>query len=145
MITHKKKYVIDTNVIISRLMIPNSNPTKAVQYVLNNGMLLLSDEIIEEIDKILFKSKFDKYLSLESRKLFLEGLIMIAQKIDIDTQIEVCRDPKDNKILEAAVSGKASIIITGDQDLLVIRSYGNIDILSPTDFMEQLNNNKSDT
>ncbi|MFP4390748.1 MAG: putative toxin-antitoxin system toxin component, PIN family [Desulfococcaceae bacterium] len=47
----------------------------------------------------------------------------------------MCRDPKDNKFLELAVSGSASILIAGDQDLLVLNPFRNLDILTPTEFV----------
>jgi len=53
----------------------------------------------------------------------------------IQTRITICRDPRDNKFLELAVDGKAQIIITGDQDLLILNPFENIDVLTPRDFL----------
>jgi len=47
----------------------------------------------------------------------------------------VCRDPDDDNILAAAVSGKCDCVITGDKDLLVLKEYEGIDIFSPRDFL----------
>jgi uncharacterized protein len=49
--------------------------------------------------------------------------------------IDLCRDPKDNKFLELAVSGNADFIITGDEDLLVLNTFRNIEIISVNDFL----------
>jgi predicted nucleic acid-binding protein len=54
--------------------------------------------------------------------------------IEITTQINLCRDPKDNKFLELAVNGKADYLISGDQDLLILNSFEKINILSPQAF-----------
>lgn len=50
-----------------------------------------------------------------------------------------CRDPKDNKYLELAVSGKAECIITGDEDLLVLNPFRQIDILTVQNFLDKIN------
>ncbi|MFO5470502.1 MAG: putative toxin-antitoxin system toxin component, PIN family, partial [Dolichospermum sp.] len=52
--------------------------------------------------------------------------------------VQVCRDPKDDKFLSLAIAGNANIIITGDEDLLVLKCYQNIPILSPKDFLAQV-------
>ena len=49
-------------------------------------------------------------------------------------KINVCRDEDDNNIIETAVSAKADIIITGDDDLLILKNYKNIEIISPREF-----------
>jgi putative PIN family toxin of toxin-antitoxin system len=49
----------------------------------------------------------------------------------------VCRDPKDDFILECAVLGKADLIVTGDNDLLSLGSYGDIDILTPRQYLDR--------
>ena len=54
--------------------------------------------------------------------------------------IDICRDPKDNKFLELAVSGKADFIITGDQDLLVLNPFRNIEIITINEFLTRFNN-----
>lgn len=53
-------------------------------------------------------------------------------------QIEECRDPKDNKILEVAVEGKADVIVTGDKDLLVLHPFRGIPIIGPAEFLALL-------
>lgn len=52
-------------------------------------------------------------------------------------QINECRDPKDNKYLELAVSGKAECIVTGDDDLLVLNPWRVIEILTVQKFLEK--------
>ncbi len=53
-------------------------------------------------------------------------------------QIQACRDPKDDYVLELAVSGQANCVVTGDQDLLVLNPYAGIPILDPSTFMATL-------
>lgn len=56
--------------------------------------------------------------------------------MDIDQTIKECRDPKDDTILEVAINGKATHIITGDQDLLELHPFRGVAILTPTQFLE---------
>jgi len=57
--------------------------------------------------------------------------------VDIDVSITTCRDPKDNKFLELAVSSNAQMIISGDEDLLVLHPFQDIRILSPRQFLDE--------
>ena len=54
------------------------------------------------------------------------------------THIENCRDPKDNQILEVAVDGKADVIVTGDNDLLVLHPFRGVPIVGPAEFLARL-------
>ena len=67
---------------------------------------------------------------------------MQAQAINITETISACRDPKDNKILELAVSGNASHIITGDADQLVMNPFRGIAIVSPQEFLASVGSNQ---
>ncbi|QSJ20825.1 putative toxin-antitoxin system toxin component, PIN family [Nostoc sp. UHCC 0702] len=74
-------------------------------------------------------------MSLLRRQEFLEYLTETAQFIDVTEQIDECRDPKDNKYLELAVSGEAECIVTGDDDLLVLNPWRGIKILTVQEFL----------
>lgn len=78
----------------------------------------------------------DKYVSLKERQEFYVHYLETVEMIDIEEVITDCRDSKDNKFLETAVSGKAQIIMSGDDDLLVLNPYRNIEILTPRQFLE---------
>jgi predicted nucleic acid-binding protein len=52
--------------------------------------------------------------------------------------IDACRDPKDNRFLEAAVEGEADVIVSGDADLLDMREFEKIPILRVSEFLAQL-------
>ncbi|WP_237741288.1 putative toxin-antitoxin system toxin component, PIN family [Geminocystis herdmanii] len=78
-------------------------------------------------------------MTLEKRLIFLTELRQKAQIIKVTETITICRDAKDNKFLELAVSGKADFIITGDQDLLVLNPFENITIIKPDLFLKILN------
>ena len=73
---------------------------------------------------------------LPQRGRFLDALLDEAEWITTNVVINVCRDPKDNMILELAVSGRADVIVTGDQDLLVLDPFQGIRIVTPEAFLE---------
>ncbi len=96
--------------------------------------MLMSENTFQEISKTLIRSKFDKYLSLEKRLQFMSSLRNKAEMVTITETIDICRDSKDNMFLELAISGQATHIITGDQDLLELHPFRNILIITPSHF-----------
>lgn len=129
--------VIDTNIIISAALSKNSTPDKALNYVIDNALLLISKDTYAELCEKLHGAKFDKYVSLESRLLFLEKLRSVAEWIDIERKITACRDVKDDKFLEVAVNGHADFIVTGDKDLLVLHPFESVEILTAAEFLKK--------
>lgn len=63
------------------------------------------------------------------------ALLDASELVEVVDQIQVCRDPEDDKILELAVSGKTDYILTGDDDLLVLNPFQRVSIITPTDFL----------
>lgn len=68
---------------------------------------------------------------------FMVSFLKVAEMVEIDEAITICRDPKDNKLLELAVSGNANFLVTGDKDLLVLNPFRGIEIIVPRDFLEK--------
>jgi uncharacterized protein len=132
------RYIFDTNVIISSLLFENSKPDLAIRYALQNGDILFSSELIEEIDEVLSRAKFRRYITDEEREEFLDDFIDRGILIKVTDVIKECRDPKDDKILELSVSGKANLIISGDKDLLVLNPFRSIQIQSVEQFLNSV-------
>ncbi len=61
--------------------------------------------------------------------------------INVSTRIDVCRDPDDNKFIECAVDSKCYYVISGDKDLLTVKEYEGIEIVTVAEFLEILRNN----
>ncbi len=136
--SNKSRYVFDTNVIVSALLFEQWNPGQALYKALNESEILLSEEVASEIKDVLSREKFARYITWEERELFLQLLIQETTLVEITEKIQECRDPKDNKFLELAVSGAASHLITGDPDLLVLDPFRGIRILTPRQFLDSL-------
>lgn len=133
----KNRFVIDTNIIISQLLWPTSAPGRAFRKALSVGKLLISEEVLQELIEVLGRKKFDPYLTVEDRQNFLHQLSFIVEVVPQVVSIKACRDPKDDKFLSLAMSGNASILLTGDQDLLVLDPFGDIRILSCSTYLQE--------
>ena len=97
----------------------------------------MSMETLEELQSVLIRPKFDNYIPLGKRLVFYESLRRTAVLIESVAPISACRDPKDDKFLALALTGKADFILTGDQDLLVLHPFRGVDILSPRQYLDR--------
>ncbi len=125
------RFVLDTNVLVSGLLFKTSVPFRAIELAEKQGIILYSQATLNELEQVLNRKKFNKYLSLEDRQLFLLKFISSSELVSITENITVCRDEKDNKFLELAVSGNANVIVTGDMDLLVLNPFQSVEIVTP--------------
>lgn len=132
-----KYFVVDTNIVISVAVFSSSTPALSLKKALSSGRLAFSESILQEYSETLSNNKFDRYILIEKRTLFLEKFIAEGTLIPVNKSIRICRDPKDDKYLELALAYNASAIITGDKDLLVLHPYENIPVLTPVDFLNQ--------
>ncbi|MFM6455869.1 MAG: putative toxin-antitoxin system toxin component, PIN family [Planktothrix sp.] len=131
------RFVIDTNVLISALLFQNSIPFRAITLAEKQGIILYSEASLNKLEQFLNRKKFKKYLSLEDRQVFLLKFISTSELVSITEKIAVCRDEKDNKFLELAVSGNANVIVTGDLDLLVLNPFQAVEIVTPDIFIDR--------
>jgi len=128
--------VIDSNVWISALVF-GGNARSIFEYSIRNGVTIsVSLEILNEVRRITIK-KFKPFKSdLED---FIHALNSRLNYVTLGSVIvEVCRDPNDNFIIETAVISKSRYIISGDKDLLSLKSYKGIKFLSPAEYVELL-------
>jgi len=130
------RVVVDTNVLISRLLAPNTAPAQALSHVVRHGQLLASNATLDELAEVLGRPKFDRYLTLDERQQFIRLLARIVDLPTITHRFSDCQDPRDNKFLDLAVSGAANAIISGDNDLLALHPFHDIPILKPADYLE---------
>ncbi len=92
---------------------------------------------MDEFYRKLFDKKFDPYIAVEKRAEFAELLIPAICLVRPDRPIVASRDPKDDKFLEAAIAADASLIVTGDRDLLVLDPFRGIRIMTPGEFLRR--------
>ena len=133
--TPRPRIVFDTNVIVSADLFDDSVPAKALWLALDLGSLLMSEALIEELRGVLSKPRFDRYATRSEREEFLRDLTRETETVEITETVRACRDPKDDKILELAVNGNADYIVTGDDDLLVMNPFRDIELVRPAEFL----------
>jgi hypothetical protein len=131
------RFVFDTNVIISAALVKTSASRQALDMASMQGKILLSWPTIAELQEVLSRKRFDQYVTQNERMLLLAVLVRDALLIEPTEKVMDCRDPEDNKFLEVAVNGKATCIVSGDHDLLVLHPFRGIPVLTPRDFLNQ--------
>jgi putative PIN family toxin of toxin-antitoxin system len=131
----RQRVVVDTNLLVSRLLAAESIPGQAVREARRRGRLLVSEATLSELVDVLAREKLDRYISLEQRQQFLRQLGRVAELVPIIRLVRECRDPKDDMFLEVALNGSADVIITGDADLLQMHPWRGVTILSPIKYM----------
>jgi putative PIN family toxin of toxin-antitoxin system len=131
----RQRVVFDTNVLVSRALMEDSTPGRAVRHAEDHACLLASAETMEEFHSVLLRPRFDRYAGLAIRGEFMERYRRIVEMIAIPSTVQACRDPKDDKFLALAVFGEADLLISGDMDLLVLNPFRGIKIISPADYL----------
>lgn len=128
------RLVIDTDVLISAALAAGSPPARLVRHVLAHGRLLFSDVTFAELESRLWRPKFDRYLSIEDRKLVLHDFGAGATWVDVPASIAAqtfSRDAGDDKFLQLALAAQASLLVSGDCDLLDLAAVKGIAIVTP--------------
>ncbi|OQW36953.1 MAG: hypothetical protein A4E19_14555 [Nitrospira sp. SG-bin1] len=129
--------VLDTNTLISGMLLNDSVPGQAVRKAITEDFILMSEDSLYELADVLSRKKFDRYLSVEDREEFVRLVLRVAEMVPIVTAVHECRDESDNRILEIAVNGNAALIVSGDRDLLTLNPFRGIPVLTPGDYVQK--------
>lgn len=130
----EERVVVDTNVVVSGLLFPDSVPARAVLKA-QKGEILSSEATRLELITVMSRSRFDRYVERQIRQRLTAEYVDATVLVEISAPIRVCRDPRDDKFLEVAVHGRADVIVTGDADLLALHPFRGVDILTPADYL----------
>ena len=134
--TKADRLVVDTNVLISAALRDGTPPRQVLDGVqAAGGVLLFSDETFSEVHSRFLKPKFDRYVTVESRVAFLGHLVTVSEWVSISQAKLGCRDPDDDMLLETALLGDATCVVTGDQDLLAMDPFRDVPFLDPGTFL----------
>lgn len=131
------RFVLDTNVVVSAALLRRSISRQAFDLANSQGTVLLSWMLLAELNDVMSRPKFDRYLTESERLLFVALLVRDATIVDITEKVTASRDPKDDMVLEVALNGRATCIVSGDKALLVLHPFRNIPILTPDDFLHR--------
>ena len=128
------RIIIDTNILISGLFF-NGLPKKLLYELDKNFIICVNDEIVDEYtDKVDNKFSKAKYkLDEKLREKFFKSL----QSFKIKSDLKVCHDPKDDKFINCAIDANAIYIVSGDKDLLTIKNFEGIEIVTAREFYDK--------
>jgi putative PIN family toxin of toxin-antitoxin system len=121
------RVVFDTNVLVSALVFPDGRADAAVRRILEGkDDLVLSTDILREVLSVLAR-KFGRDKEELSRVAVI--LSEMAEVVEPTTRLKVFRDDPDNRILECAVAGKATAIVTGDKAMLALGEHAGVRLI----------------
>lgn len=128
------RIVIDTNLWISFLI---SNRFSEIDQLLftNEVTLVFSLELLEEFTQVVDRPKFKKFISSSDINKLLSIFESYADIVEVTSTLNLCRDVKDNFLINLAIDGKVDYLITGDADLLILEQIGNTKIVTWTTFV----------
>lgn len=133
--------VVDTNVLVSAVIKPRGAVGPMLRHLRDGDYVLLySEPLLTELVDVLNRPWIREKYGLDPADIeTIVALILLRGEAVVPTRrIAVCRDPKDDMFLEAAADGNASVIVSGDSDLLALESFEEIPIVRPTDFLATL-------
>jgi len=95
---------------------------------------------LEELKSVLCRDKFALYVSLEIRQEFVDSYVRRVHLIMVEHRVrrvlkDPCRDEKNDKFLELALVSEADVLISSDEDLLVLHPWQDIQIVTPAVFL----------
>lgn len=128
------RILIDTNILLSGLYF-HGLPKRLLQELNENFKICVNEKIIAEYtDKIDNKFSKSKY-KLDSD--LREKIFGSFKSFEIKSNLKICRDPDDDKFINCAIDAKAIYIVSGDKDLLTLKNFAEIEIVTAKDFYEK--------
>ncbi len=133
--------IFDTNILISAALVAGSKADICVRMVLDRPLpLVFSEATFAELEEVLMRNKFDRYVSPQGRRELLEvwrtSAFFVPPPV-LREAVTDCRDASDNKFLELALAVEANAIVTGDPDLLVLNPWRRVRVMTLPDFLRE--------
>ena len=129
------RVVLDTNVIIAAFA-AHGLCSEVFEVCLTSHTIVISEHILSEVERGLIKKIHLPKNITASIMDYLRDIAEIFEPQLIEDS--ACRDIEDRKIIGTAVSGNAQLIITGDDDLLTLKKFMKINIVTPREFWNRL-------
>lgn len=138
----KQRVVFDTSSLVGAILRCGSVPYQALSVAFDSCELCVSLETLAELERVLVRRRFVRYASVEARRAFVEIIRKEATMVEVITSnpmdlTQLCRDAKDIQFLVLAATAQANVIVSSDQDLLVLHPWRGIAILTPAQFFAE--------
>jgi uncharacterized protein len=130
--------VVDTNILIRALIKPRGTVgPMLVHLAAGSYVILYSEPLLDELLAKLALPRIRVKYSLDEEviKGTLALLALRGELVNPTRRVKVCRDPRDDMFIETAVAGNAEYLVTGDDDLLVLKQFETVRIVSPRTFL----------
>ena len=133
------KVVIDTSVWISSLLANGNSRRIREKFEGGQFQLCVAEQLLEECRGVLGRPKFSRQISPMQAARLLELIEHTAAFVQLPSPIPaVSRDPKDDPFLACAAAAECDYLVTGDEDLLVLKQHGRTRIVSPAQFLQAM-------
>jgi putative PIN family toxin of toxin-antitoxin system len=129
--------VIDTNVLISAGLLPQSKTAQVLALAVEHFVIAQNKDTWHELETRIARPKFDRYFGDSGRLRHLAKIAQSIQRFEVSAAVSVSRDKTDDKFIELAIDSGANILISGDPDLRVVKTFKGVEILSPAQFFER--------
>ena len=128
------RILIDTNILISGLFF-NGLPKKLLSELGEEFKICVNEKIVSEYEKNIDKKISNPRYNLDEK--LREKFFGSLQNFEIKSDLKICRDPDDDKFINCAIDAKAIYIVSGDNDLLTIKNFAEIEIVTAREFYEK--------
>jgi hypothetical protein len=138
-----RRVVLDTSTLVSASLRIGSIPYQALVKALSAWDVCASAETLAELEQVLDREKFDRYLDRFSRQEFVALMrrnvhLFAVPKADLMAVEPACRDPRDNQFLALALVAEADVVVSSDEDLLVLHPWRGIPVVTSAEFLSRL-------
>ena len=137
-----RRIVLDTSTLVSAALRIDSTPHRALRAALATCDICASAETLDELEHVLDREKFDRYLDRAARNEFVTLIrrhvhLFAVQSADLEGVKPSCRDPRDNQFLALARVAGAGVLVSSDEDLLVMNPWQEVTIVTAADFLSR--------
>lgn len=135
--------VVDTNILIRALIKPRGTVGPVLGHLAQaKYVIIYSEPMLDElIAKLVLPRIRIKYaIDDQTVETTVALLALRGELVHPTRRVKVCRDPQDDMLIEAALAGNAEYLVTGDEDLLVLKKYETVRIVTPRVFLAALQN-----
>lgn len=133
--------VIDTSIVVRAVLKPLGTVGPVLDLLAEKRYkILYSEAVLEEVVDVLARPRLQRRFPLRGRdrEAVVDLIMLRGEAVEPRQKLAACRDPKDDKFLELAVEGRADVLVSGDDDLLVLHPFQGIPIVRPAEFLNML-------